>query len=237
VVIVHYDSVGPTGQEALNPGADDDATGLSTMLESARVFASGAFTLAKTIRFVLSDYEELGNPTVLEGARKYAAYVQNEATTKGFKIATVLDYEQSGWNCLSNGKCPADAGGTVMHVVDCELTNDSGFAFHEVGTAFIGMSNRICAPLAVSRVCLDDLGVRGSGALSDNYALWEIGVPGVITSEYVPVLNPHFDQNGGDTFDKIDTTYFVKIARMAIAFTAEVAGATLVGGGDAAGGG
>lgn len=43
-------------------------------------------------------------------------------------------------------------------------------------------------------------------------------------SEHNPFGNPHFDQNGGDTFDKIDTAYLISIARPAITFQAALAG-------------
>ena len=36
--------------------------------------------------------------------------------------------------------------------------------------------------------------------------------------------NPHSDQEGGDTFAKIDTAYLTSIARPAIAFQAALAG-------------
>src|SRR5215468_4236907 len=36
IIIVHYDSIGPKGMETANPGADDDMSGMSIMLETAR---------------------------------------------------------------------------------------------------------------------------------------------------------------------------------------------------------
>jgi hypothetical protein len=52
--------------------------------------------------------------------------------------------------------------------------------------------------------------------------MWEIGVPAVVTSEYGN--NPRFDQTGGDTFARIDLAYHAQISRIAIAFTAQLAG-------------
>ena len=63
VVIVHYDSIGPHGAD--NPGVDDDMTGMSTMLETARILTPYGARLQHTVRFVAADYEEWGD---LEGS-------------------------------------------------------------------------------------------------------------------------------------------------------------------------
>ena len=49
-------------------------------------------------------------------------------------------------------------------------------------------------------------------------------MPSIVSSEHLPLQNPHFDQNGGDTYDKIDTVYHLEIARLSVAFTAQLAG-------------
>jgi hypothetical protein len=59
---------------------------------------------------------------------------------------------------------------------------------------------------------------------SDHYAMWEIGVPTVVYSEHDPFVNPHFDQEGGDTMAVMDTDYLVAIARVGITFQASLAG-------------
>ena len=54
--------------------------------------------------------------------------------------------------------------------------------------------------------------------------MWEIGVPALVYSEHDPFNNQHFDLNGGDVFERIDTDYLTSIARPAIAFQAALAG-------------
>jgi hypothetical protein len=49
-------------------------------------------------------------------------------------------------------------------------------------------------------------------------------VPALTYSEHNPFANPHFDQEGGDTFDKIDLDYLISIARPGITFQAALAG-------------
>jgi hypothetical protein len=62
------------------------------------------------------------------------------------------------------------------------------------------------------------------GENSDHYAMWEIGAPAVVFSVHDPFNNPHFDAEGGDTFDKIDQGYITRIAQVGITFAARVVG-------------
>jgi hypothetical protein len=98
--------------------------------------------------------------------------------------------------------------------VSCSGKEDgSKYDFPAMGDAMEQMVASY-SPLKVSRVCI--------AAHSDHYAMWEIGVPSVVTSESGD--NPRFDQAGGDTFDRIDLAYYAQISRVAIAFTAKLAG-------------
>jgi hypothetical protein len=184
------------------------------MLEAARLFSAPCVTRQKTIRFVLSDYEEWVDPG-LEGARVYAKYIQSKAMQEGFQLVAAIDYEQSGWNCASDMLCAPQIGGAVYDVFDCsgDLKNYKSKA---LGDALQMLTGSLGSPLAVRRGCM--------AQNSDHYAMWEIGVPSIVTSEHMPLQNPHFDQNGGDTFDKLDTNYHAEIARLSVAFTAQLAG-------------
>jgi len=102
VVIVHYDSIGPRGQETSNPGADDDMSGMSIQLETARLLVQHKAQIASTVRFVASDEEELGG---IAGARNYAAHIKALSQTEGFTLLAAVDDEQSGWNCSRDGLC------------------------------------------------------------------------------------------------------------------------------------
>jgi hypothetical protein len=183
VIIVHYDSMGPHGSD--NPAVDDDMTGMSMQMETARILKSYAGRLQYTVRFVAADYEEWGD---LEGARYYAKYIK------------ALDDEQSGWK----------QGDNTFDIFSCGGPTDSkalGDAMEAVATKY--------GSLAVNRACI--------GENSDHYAMWEIGVHAVVFSEHNPFDNPHFDNEGGDTYEKIDQDYLFKIAQVGITFAATVA--------------
>jgi hypothetical protein len=211
IVIVHYDSIGPVGSETANPGADDDMSGMSIMLETARLFVKHRAQLALTVRFVISDEEEVAG---LAGARNYAASIKAQSQSEGFALAAAVDDEQSGWNCRTDGLCGDDLF-PAFDVFSCGQNATASFDFPALGDRFADIVASY-STLHVKRGCI--------GANSDHFAMWEIGVPAVVYSEHNPFANPHFDRNGGDVFDKIDTAYLTSIARPAIAFQAAVAG-------------
>jgi len=197
VIIVHYDSTGPHGAD--NPGVDDDMTGMSTMLETARLLQQYQNRLQYTVRFVAADYEEWGD---LEGAQNYLGYIQGLAKEKNFNIIAAIDDEQSGWK---EGPDNIDFyTGCLDHVSD------------PFATLFAQSVAKYSSSMTQSQDCM--------GANSDFYAFSQAGIPSVVFSENDPFDNPHFDAEGGDTFDKIDQDYFFNIAQVGVTYAAQVIG-------------
>ena len=211
VVIVHYDSIGPRGRETSNPGADDDMSGMSIQLETARLLVQHKAQIANTVRFVASDEEELGG---LAGARNYAQHIKALSQSEGFALVAAVDDEQSGWNCSTDRLC-GDNLFPAFDVFSCGSGGGKTFNFQALGDQLAAIAAAY-SPLRVKRGCI--------GASSDHFAMWEIGVPAVVYSEHNPFANPHFDRAGGDTFAKIDMAYLISIARPAITFQAALAG-------------
>jgi hypothetical protein len=203
VIIVHYDSIGPSGSETGNPGVDDDMSGMSVSLETARILAPYAGKLKYTVRFVAADFEEWSGPG-LEGARVYAKYIKDLSTKQGFKIVAAVDNEQIGWSGGDHGK-----------TVDIFSCSGGKYDFKAIGDALANVTAKY-SKLQVKRSCI--------GQNSDHYAMWEIGVPAVVYSEHNPFSNPHFDQNGNDTFNQIDQDYFYSIAQVGVTFATQLAG-------------
>ena len=186
-------------------------TGMSILLETARLFVQHRAQLALTVRFVASDEEELGG---LAGARNYAAYIKALSQSQGFALVAAVDDEQSGWNCNSDHLC-GDTLFPAFDVFSCGSSATASYDFAALGDQFAAIVASY-STLHVKRDCI--------GAQSDHFAMWEIGVPAVVYSEHSPFNNMHFDVNGGDVFDRIDTAYLTSIARPAIAFQAALAG-------------
>ena len=212
VIIVHYDSIGPDGAETANPGVDDDMTGMAIQLETARVLAAYRGRLHYTVRFVAADYEEW---SALEGARRYARGLRDQAAVQGFKIIAAIDDEQSGWNCAGEGLCLDNSTTPKMLINDC--SSDGKFASKELSGAMIALSEKYDGTPIVTECAGQD---------SDHWAFWEIGVPAIEFGEYSWQKNDHFDASGGDTYDKIDEGYFYGIARVGLTFAAKTIGIT-----------
>ena len=213
VIIVHYDSIGSPGNETGNPGVDDDMTGMAELMETARILTNYKGKLEHTVRFVVADYEEWAGPG-LEGARVYAKYIADLAAKNNFKIVSAVDDEQSGWNCATDGLCGDQSKGDTFDVFSC---SGGEFDYPAMGDALAAVATQYSS-LKVNRNCI--------GQNSDHYAMWEIGVPTVVFSEHSPFNNPHFDSQGGDTYDKIDQDYFFKIAQVGVTFGAKLVGIT-----------
>ena len=212
VIIVHYDSIGPTGSESSNPGVDDDMTGMAMLLETARVLVARKAQLANTVRFVAVDYEEHTSPG-LEGSRQYAAYLKQKATTEAFQIVAAVDDEQTGWNCHGDNLC-SDSQGDLFDIFSCS-GDSKGYSYPALGDRMEKIATEL-GGMRVLRGCI--------GQESDHYAMWEIGVPSLTFTEHDPHHNNHFDSKGGDIYAKIDTDYFFKIARIGVVFAAELSG-------------
>ena len=96
VLCAHYDatavrSIGWNWREDPAPGADDNASGVALVLESARALAGQAFPW--TIKFIAFSGEELG----LFGSRAYA----EEALLSNDRILGVFNFDMIGFNDLS----------------------------------------------------------------------------------------------------------------------------------------
>jgi Zn-dependent M28 family amino/carboxypeptidase len=216
VIIVHYDTVGITGKETQNPGADDDGSGLAMQMEAARLFAAIP-DRAQTVRFVAADYEEISNN--LDGDYAYVKYLQGEAAAKGFKILVASDDDQTAWSCWSENLCTTTPPkNSTFQMISC-----SGDALHydypELSAGILAVAQRYSTTVKPSAVC------DGSGD-TDHYPFWQAGIPAYVIEEWGSENNPHYDNTGDDTMAHIDLDLFAETSRIQIAYQAELAGVT-----------
>lgn len=108
IVSAHYDSTATRDPRWSSesstlpaPGADDDASGTSAVLEAARLL--GRRSLTYGVRFVLFAGEEQG----LQGSRAYV-----EELPKGSKILGVINLDMIGYDANRDGKIEVHAGVT-----------------------------------------------------------------------------------------------------------------------------
>lgn len=217
VIIVHYDTVGITGEETMNPGADDDGSGLAMEMEAARVFSAIA-DRAQTVRFVAADYEEISDN--LDGDVAYVKYLQADAKAKGYKILVASDDDQTGWSCWSENLCSAGSGArakdSTFQMISC-----SGDKYHydypELSAGIIAVAQQYSKTMLPSAVC------DGSGD-TDHYPFWQAGIPAYVIEEWGSENNPHYDDTGDDTMAHIDLDLLAETSRIQIAFQAQLAG-------------
>jgi hypothetical protein len=87
ILSAHYDSYALPEPEVCAPGADDNATGVAAVLESARALYGES--TSKTIEFVLFDGEELG----LRGSRYFAANMDTNVDYEAVVNLDMLGYD------------------------------------------------------------------------------------------------------------------------------------------------
>jgi leucyl aminopeptidase len=91
VVIIggHLDSIAPGATSSVAPGADDDASGIATLTEVARVLLAKDVRPARTIKFMAYAAEEVGLRGSLSIARDYQK--------RGVKVAGVLQLDMTNY--------------------------------------------------------------------------------------------------------------------------------------------
>jgi Zn-dependent M28 family amino/carboxypeptidase len=215
VIIVHYDTVGITGKETKNPGADDDGSGLATQLEAARIFASYP-DRAKTVRFVAADYEEISDN--LDGDYAYVDYLKAEAASKGFTIIAASDNDQTGWSCWSENLCSANSPpkNTTFQVIAC--SGDSHhYDYPDLSKGMTDVAAAYSTTIVPRAVC------DGSGD-TDHYPFWVANIPAYVIEEWGSENNPHYDDTGNDTMAHIDLDLLTEVSKIQITFQAKLAG-------------
>lgn len=94
LLTAHLDSITVSDPTEVAPGADDNATGVATLLEAARVFKDRSFS--RTIKIIFFTGEELG----LHGSRAYTAQHADELSA----IVGVVNLDMFGYDG-DNDRC------------------------------------------------------------------------------------------------------------------------------------
>jgi subtilisin-like proprotein convertase family protein len=105
VICAHYDDM---PSSTLAPGADDNASGVSAVLEAARLLSTGTFDY--TLKFVAFDEEEQG----LIGSWAYA----DTAFKYGVVIKGVINLDMIGWDSNSDYELSVASNTTSMPLME-----------------------------------------------------------------------------------------------------------------------
>ncbi|MBW4646461.1 MAG: M20/M25/M40 family metallo-hydrolase [Goleter apudmare HA4340-LM2] len=197
LLAAHYDTV------PASPGADDNASGIAVMLETARLLSSSS--TPRTLQLAFFDLEEIG----LLGSK---AFVGKTARLKNLRGVIVMD--MVGYACYTVG-CqqyptglpvtpPTDQGDFLVAIGDTEhlpLLN----TFHNSNAANLPPVLTLPIPLK---------GLLSPDTLrSDHAPFWYQGVGAVLLTDTANLRTPHYHQPS-DTPATIDRPFFVGAAQI-----------------------
>jgi Peptidase family M28 len=195
IVAAHYDTVPGS------PGADDNGSGIATLLEIARIFQD--LSTPQTLKLVFFDAEEIG----LRGS---LAFTANKANLTNLNGVVVMD--MIGFSCYTPGcqKYPPGLPKVAQHkhgdflavVGDAEhlqLLN----AFHSATLPVITL------PIPLKGLFTPDV------LRSDHAPFWYRGIGAVLVTDTANLRSPHYHQSS-DTVANIDRAFFTSAAQVVV---------------------
>jgi hypothetical protein len=204
-----------TWQTIAAPGADDNATGVAIMMESARIMANpaGGFRPRHTIVFAAYGSEE-SNPADSAapshaGSRSHVAKLQ----AAGARISGMVSVDMVGYN--------------PHWLFTAIVTNN----------ASLGLATIFHESIARNSIGMYDSIANSSGATySDHDRFWAIGARAVCLIEYAPPWNngtyyrasPLY-HTSADSFGSLNMNLVRRVGQMTVASVGRVAGEILTG--------
>ena len=203
----HYD--GPLG----SPGADDNASGVAVLLETARLLAGT--TPRRTIKLVAFTLEEpQGFARFLIGSDHYARL----ARQNGEEYAVALILESVGYCDHREGsqrlpplvRVPGISRGDFLAVVGNHKSRDFAEGFARTSARIVPTLPVVpySAPPLLARLIPDLF-------LSDHASFWAQGYPALMLTDTVPLRNPHYHQPT-DTVETLDMEFLAEVARAVV---------------------
>jgi hypothetical protein len=185
-VSAHLDSV-------YNAGASDDASGLVSILEIAKVLKQ--LDPEHTVHFVAYDLEEIG----LYGSSRYVSEVVSDVREREGEGAIIgnINIDMVGY----------DEGGFEAVMGSC---NKAG----EIDEAVLSALDAIDSPINLSDDCL---------ARSDHQNFWDAGYPAVLLTDGTKYDDYPWYHRSGDTLDKLNITYLRSMIQLTAATAALLA--------------
>jgi hypothetical protein len=211
------------------PGANDDGSGTSAVIEAARVLSKHKFP--GTIVFAALSGEEQG----LYGGKVLADY----AKAQGWNVVTVLNNDIIGNSCGADGVCddthvrvlsegPRSQGEVDLMAATHSLGGENDAPSRNISRFLDGLADHLDIGLDVRQIWRTDRFGRGG----DHIPFLELGFPAARLSVAVENYNwQHQDlrtEKGvvyGDTIDHMDFNYLEKVAKLNIAALAAIASA------------
>ena len=207
IVGAHYDSVSGS------PGADDNASGVAVMLETARLIRN--LNISKQVLFIAFAQEEQH----CLGSTLYAIKTQKA----GGKIQGVIVLECVGY-ASDEPRSQQTMRWIPMPIPDVAnflgvIGNTEAGLLKEV---FEKSATRYVPDLPVVSLLVPDAGHGFPGSRrSDHSPFWDAGYPALMLTDTANFRNPQYHQPG-DQINTLSFSYMSKVARAAIAFLAQI---------------
>ena len=205
----HYDTV----EKA--PGADDNATAVATILETARRLAQ--IDTPRSLQLVLFDLEELG----LIGSHIFVEKLSQPQTLKGAVILDMIGYTCKTAGCQTYPPLPiqppTDRGdflaaiGDQAHPELAEIVAQAAKPMAQAAkqTALPNLPSVLALSVPTLAGLAPDL-VR-----SDHTPFWKIGIGAVLLTDTANFRNPNYHQPT-DTLETIDRDFFAGSAQIVV---------------------
>jgi leucyl aminopeptidase len=195
VVIGGYldSTVGNTGENSMAPGADDDASGVSSLQEVARVLLSSGYQPRRTLQFIAYAAEEVG----LRGSADIAA----DYKAQGKKVVGAMQLDMTNYQ-----------GGTSDYTLITDYTNAAQndfvkrLAAHYVPTMVVNQG-------ACGYACSDHASWTRNGYVAS------FPFESLLSQDnpYIHTAQDTIDKSGGTA------SHAIKFSRLALAFAVELA--------------
>jgi Zn-dependent M28 family amino/carboxypeptidase len=207
IIGAHVDTVIGT------PGADDNASGISAMLELARVAAPVPWRVP--VEFVAFALEELG----MVGSSHYAARLRRErAALRGMLSLEMLGFTESE----GRQRYPA----WLAHRYP-PVGNYIGLAANRRSRTLldvVAVAMRTVEGLPVETIVMPANGwVVPESRLSDHSPFWDRGYPALLVTDTAFLRNPHYHQPS-DTVETLDLPFLAKVTQGLVAVVETLAG-------------
>jgi Zn-dependent M28 family amino/carboxypeptidase len=215
LVGAHYDS--PRG----SPGADDNASGVAVLLESARILSGHQFT--KTIQLVAFTLEE--SQTWRHSFLRGSSHFVREARRSGAKYEAVLILECVGYATTRERSqyVPRFIGFPVSKIGDFLAV-----IADKPSSALMDSFKRItldCIPsLKVVSHAFPFYGhLVPQSRFSDHSSFWKKGYRALMLTDTAMFRNPHYHTHH-DTHDTLNYDFMANVAKSVVAFMATAGG-------------
>jgi Zn-dependent M28 family amino/carboxypeptidase len=199
VLAAHYDTVEGS------PGADDNASAVSALLETARCLENSQFN--KSLLFAGFTLEEYG----FVGSRHFLKQSENG---KG-NISGMISLEMVGF-------CNPEAGSQKYPpYIDAKQYPNSGDFIAVVGNepsatlahCLADVMDRSVPPLSVEKLVVPGRGDQfREVTLSDHFPFWENNIPAVMVTDTAFLRNPNYHLPS-DTLDTLDIGFIGKVTK------------------------